>query len=67
MNQDGVSDLLVGAFVVSGLYIAFGDDGGAADTSAAVTAAIVSGILGCVFYTVYEARSWVRSIVGIAT
>lgn len=61
LNQDGFSDLLVGAFVVPGVFVMFGHDDDPRDNSTAVTLAIVSGVLGCLFCTVYEARVWVRS------
>lgn len=61
MNGDGVSDLLIGAFLVSGLYIIPGDDGGPREMSTAVIMAIVSGVLGCLFCVAREARIWVRS------
>ena len=51
---------MVGAFVVPGVFVLFGHDDSARDNSMAVTLAIVSGVLGCLFCAVYEARVWVR-------
>ncbi|CAM9630564.1 unnamed protein product [Pylaiella littoralis] len=58
MNNDGVSDLLIGAFLVPGLYTINGDDGGPNDDSTAFVLAIVSGCLGCFFCVVREGRVW---------
>lgn len=59
MNSDGVSDLLIGAFLVPGLYIVPGDGGSPRDNSIAIIMATVSGVLGCLFCLVREARIWV--------
>lgn len=56
MNCDGVSDLLIGAFLVPGLYIIAGDDGSSGDNSSPVILAIVSGVLGCLFCVGRELR-----------
>ncbi|CAN0554270.1 unnamed protein product, partial [Laminaria digitata] len=43
LNQDGFSDLMVGAFVVPGVFVLFGHDDGPKDNSTAVKLAIASG------------------------
>lgn len=58
VNCDGVSDLLIGAFLVPGLYIIAGDDGNSGGNSA-VFLAIASGVLGCLFCVARELRVWV--------
>lgn len=62
LNQDGVSDLMVGAFVVPGVFVMFGHTDSETTDSTAVTAAIISGVLGCLFCALYEARVWVREM-----
>lgn len=59
LNRDGVSDLLIGGFLVPGLYIIAGDDGGPRSMFSAVVLAIVSGVLGCLFCVARELRVWV--------
>lgn len=59
MNSDGVSDLLIGAFLVPGLYMIAGDDGGPNNNSTAIILAIVSGCMGCLCCLLREARIWV--------
>lgn len=59
LNCDGVSDLLIGAFLVPGLYMIPGDDGSSGDNNSAVILAIVSGVLGCLFCVARELRVWV--------
>ncbi|CAM9448813.1 unnamed protein product [Scytosiphon promiscuus] len=58
LNGDGISDLMIGAFLVPGVYIIIGDDGSPGDNSAAIVLAIVSGVLGCLFCAGREARLW---------
>ncbi|CAM9964198.1 unnamed protein product [Ectocarpus sp. 6 AP-2014] len=58
MNRDGVSDLLIGGFLVPGLYVVFGDGGEPYDNTTAVILAIVCGVLGCLFCVVREAQTW---------
>eukprot|EP00903_Cladosiphon_okamuranus_P018604 g17125.t1 len=58
VNCDGVSDLLIGAFLVPGLYMIAGDDGSSGDNNSAVILAIVSGVLGCLFCVTRELRVW---------
>lgn len=62
MNSDGVSDLLVGAFLEPGLYMITGDDGSPGDNSTAIILAVVSGCLGCLFCLLREARIWVSFV-----
>lgn len=59
MNRDGVSDLLIGGFLVPGLYVVLGDGGEPYDNSTAIILAIVCGVLGCLFCVVREAQIWV--------
>ncbi|CAM9215321.1 unnamed protein product, partial [Hapterophycus canaliculatus] len=58
LNGDGTSDLMIGAFLVPGVYIVIGDDGSPDDNSAAIVLAIVSGVLGFLFCVGREARVW---------
>lgn len=61
INSDGVSDLLIGAFLVPGLYVIAGVDDGSGDSNSAVILAIVSGVLGCLFCVARELRVWVST------
>lgn len=63
MNGDGVSDLVIGAFLEPGLYMIPGDDGSPGDNSTAIILAVVSGCMGCLFCVVREARIWVSFVV----
>lgn len=59
LNGDGISDLMIGGFLVPGVYIIIGDDGSPDDKSTAIILAVVSGVLGCLFCAGREARVWV--------
>lgn len=59
INGDGVSDLLIGAFLDPGLYMVLGDDGNSDDGLSAYILALVSGVLGCLFCVARELRVWV--------
>lgn len=61
-DQDGTPDLLLGAFVIPGVYVLLGDGGGAVDNSTAVKGAIATAVVGCLFLIAFEARSWVSIV-----
>lgn len=60
LNDDGCKDLVIGAFLAPGLlYVLLGDVEGPYSMSAAVTAAIVSGVLAALFFIGFEIKAYV--------